>query len=149
MLVLFILCVILKAATLQPLPAAATGAAAAEQQPLRHHLLQQLDRPQQQSHRLVLEDDKSKRSTPQEQPAKAPAVEGFRTPEDCPAWISNYAAFHKQNRGTPSAKYLVFKANGGGLGDRLRAMMFTTRLAVSLNRVVLFTWSNSPHEPDK
>lgn len=34
-----------------------------------------------------------------------------------------------------------------GLGDRIRGMLFTTRLAAASQRVVLFTWKDDPAEP--
>jgi hypothetical protein len=34
-----------------------------------------------------------------------------------------------------------------GLGDRIRGMLFATRLAVATKRVVLFTWKSEPDEP--
>lgn len=69
----------------------------------------------------------------------------------CPTWMSEYAAFHKQQRGQPGAKYLVYAACPGssGLGDRIRGMMYLTRQAVALNRVILFTWRGAPHEAER
>lgn len=59
--------------------------------------------------------------------------------------------WHRQNRGKPNAKYLVYSACPGysGLGDRVRGMMYMTRLAAAMNRVVLFTWRNEPHEVEQ
>jgi hypothetical protein len=48
-------------------------------------------------------------------------------------------------------RYLVFSVCPGksGLGDRIRGMMYVTRLAVAAKRVVLFTWQNDPYEPQR
>ncbi|GAX76353.1 hypothetical protein CEUSTIGMA_g3799.t1 [Chlamydomonas eustigma] len=58
-------------------------------------------------------------------------------------WIAQYETFHKAQRLKPGARYLVHRAdmNGKGLGDRLRSMIFTTRLAYASSRVVLFSWA--------
>jgi len=34
-----------------------------------------------------------------------------------------------------------------GLGDRVRGMLFATRLAAASHRVILFTWKDNPAEP--
>lgn len=62
----------------------------------------------------------------------------------CPTWLDRYESFHAKTRGHPSAKYLVHEVMGlaGGLGDRLRGMLFAVRAASSLNRVVLFKWNH-------
>lgn len=68
----------------------------------------------------------------------------------CPEWLNRYEQFHLSTRGQPNAKYLVHQTApglAGGLGDRLRGMMFTVRAAIALQRVVLFTWSH-PFEVD-
>lgn len=60
-------------------------------------------------------------------------------------WLSDYETFHKKNRGALNARYLVHKVNSsmsGGLGDRLRGMLYTVRAAAAGNRVVLFEWSH-------
>lgn len=64
--------------------------------------------------------------------------------EGCMTWLHEYEGFHRKIRGSPSATYLVHEVEGGsgGLGDRLRGMLFTVRLAASLNRVVLFKWNH-------
>jgi hypothetical protein len=76
-------------------------------------------------------------------------VKGLHTPQGCPAWIMEYAAFHAQQRGQPGTRYLVHSVRHGnsGLGDRVRGMLFATRLAAASQRVVLFTWRHSPDEP--
>lgn len=63
---------------------------------------------------------------------------------ECPTWLEEYERFHVKARGSPTAQYLVHEVSGlaGGLGDRLRGMLFTVRVASSLNRVVLFRWNN-------
>jgi hypothetical protein len=43
------------------------------------------------------------------------------TMSECPEWLREYVTFHKNNRGKPGAKYLVFTCNAdkhwcGGLG---------------------------------
>jgi hypothetical protein len=35
---------------------------------------------------------------------QTPAVPGFLTPDNCPAWMAEYAAWHKQTHGQPSAR---------------------------------------------
>lgn len=62
----------------------------------------------------------------------------------CPQWINDYEKWHGENRGQPGTKYLVHQAvaNSGGMGDRLRGMLYTVRVAYALQRVVLFTWSH-------
>jgi PIN domain nuclease of toxin-antitoxin system len=58
------------------------------------------------------------------------------------AWIREYEAFHQSQRLKPGARYIVHRTDvrGKGLGDRLRSMMFTARLAYASSRVVLFSW---------
>lgn len=34
-----------------------------------------------------------------------PDVSGLRTPQGCPGWMSDYAAFHARQRGQPGARY--------------------------------------------
>lgn len=67
----------------------------------------------------------------------------------CPAWIDEYETFHRTMRGATDAKYLVHEVEGlaGGLGDRLRGMLFSVRVAHALKRVVLFNW-NHPFQVD-
>lgn len=61
----------------------------------------------------------------------------------CPLWIVDYQRFHQQQRGRPQAKYLIHEVDGiaGGVGDRLRGMMFAVRVAHASQRVVLFDWA--------
>ena len=75
------------------------------------------------------------------------AIRADPSHQTCPAWIEKYVTFHRQQRSAQnSAKYLVFRVEKilyggqGGLGDRVRAMLFSTRLAVAASRVILFTW---------
>jgi hypothetical protein len=84
----------------------------------------------------------------QPSPLDPPALDNMQTPSSCPAWIAEYAAFHKQHRGQPGAKYLLYSACPGssGLGDRVRGMMYLARQAAAAKRVVLFTWRDEPHE---
>lgn len=76
-------------------------------------------------------------------------IKGLHQPQGCPSWIAEYAAFHAQQRGQPGTRYLVHSVRHGnsGLGDRIRGMLFATRLADASQRVVLFTWRHSPDEP--
>eukprot|EP00775_Hariotina_reticulata_P010694 gene10694-10851_t len=61
----------------------------------------------------------------------------------CPAWLQKYEQFHKENRGTELAKYLVARAPGTlGIGDNLRGMMFGLRIAAATRRVLLLQWDN-------
>lgn len=66
------------------------------------------------------------------------------TNSSCPAWLLEYEQLHAAMRGKPGTKYLVHEVAGlaGGLGDRLRGMMFSVRAAYALKRVVLFTWQH-------
>ena len=62
-------------------------------------------------------------------------------------WLAEYEAFHKANRGRPGAKYLVHSVDSGlngGVGDRLRGMLFTVRAAAASKRVLLMRWA-TPH----
>lgn len=62
----------------------------------------------------------------------------------CPAWIQEYAVFHKTHRTGSTTKYLVYSAEGtvGGLGDRLHGALFTIRLAHALGRIALIKWQH-------
>jgi len=96
--------------------------------------------------------NRSSQQVPDTAPSTGPPPIPFmQMPTACPTWMAEYAAFHKKHRGEPGAKYLVYSVCPGysGLGDRIRAMMYVTRLAVSLQRVVLFTWKGEPHEPHR
>lgn len=68
----------------------------------------------------------------------------------CPAWIEEYDKFHRAFRHHPSSKYLIYLCSRGrsddnveshqscnGLGDRLKGMMFMTRLAHAANRILI------------
>jgi hypothetical protein len=46
-------------------------------------------------------------------------------------------------------RYLIHSVKLGksGLGDRIRGMLFSTRMAASSKRVILFTWKGDPDEP--
>ena len=76
----------------------------------------------------------------------------------CPEWLAEYAAWHKEERGSPSAKYLIWtcllqpservKAYRNtqwcdGAGDRLRGMLWTLRVAAGSRRV-LFIMHDRP-----
>lgn len=63
----------------------------------------------------------------------------------CPAWFENYERFHSQHRLQAGTRYLVFRgeqALSGGIGDRVRGMLYTIKAAYALKRVVLFTWAD-------
>lgn len=57
----------------------------------------------------------------------------------CPAWIAEYAAFHKEHRNDTDARRLTYSCEnsgeGGGFGDRFRAMVWGARLAAATRRV--------------
>lgn len=71
----------------------------------------------------------------------------------CPTWMADYAAFHNRNRYSPSAKYLIYlcshsraddykrpaieRQTCNGLADRLKGIMFLTRLAAASNRILI------------
>jgi hypothetical protein len=61
-------------------------------------------------------------------------------------WLFKYENFHASNRNRPGAKYLVHMVEGtsGGLGDRLRGMLFAVRVAAASKRVIIFKWAH-PH----
>jgi hypothetical protein len=66
----------------------------------------------------------------------------------CPMpWLKRYEDFHKSARGKSGTKYLVHRVGSkmsGGLGDRLRGMLYTVRVAAAANRVAIFIWTH-PH----
>ncbi|KAG1657048.1 hypothetical protein FOA52_009243 [Chlamydomonas sp. UWO 241] len=61
--------------------------------------------------------------------------------EDCPSWVTDYVAFHRENRGKEGAKYLVWSCTGvgqcAGLSDRMRGTMYCLKVAAAFNRVLL------------
>lgn len=62
----------------------------------------------------------------------------------CPSWFLDYEKFHTSSRGRSESRYLIQQVSGvsGGLGDRLRGMIFALRLATALQRVLLVTWEH-------
>jgi hypothetical protein len=72
----------------------------------------------------------------------------MKTPTlECPIWFSEYEKFHAAARGKPGTKYLIHQVpdrsvspGSGGLGDRLRGMLYALRLAAAYKRVLLFSW---------
>ncbi|GIM07512.1 hypothetical protein Vretimale_11620 [Volvox reticuliferus] len=61
----------------------------------------------------------------------------------CAAWVSEYAAFHKATRLAPDAKYILhtcYSGMCGGVGDRLRGVLWSVRLAIATQRVILVSW---------
>lgn len=65
----------------------------------------------------------------------------------CPPWFGAYETFHLAARSQPGTKYLIHQVpehtvgKSGGLGDRLRGMLYALRLAAASGRVLLFSWS--------
>lgn len=61
----------------------------------------------------------------------------------CPAWMSEYAVFHNAHKHSPTAKYLIYHCASSvdqacnGLGDRLRGIMYMTRVAHGSKRIFL------------
>lgn len=77
----------------------------------------------------------------------------------CPTWLADYAAFHNTNRYNPSAKYLIYHCSHSkadekdhaqpqfcnGLADRLKGIMFMTRIAHATKRILII---NQTHPED-
>jgi hypothetical protein len=66
----------------------------------------------------------------------------------CPPWLADYERFHRQQRTAPDARYLVAAQQietKNGLGDRVRGMLYATRVAAATGRVLLLTWT-APEE---
>lgn len=63
--------------------------------------------------------------------------------DSCPAWLAEYAAWQRKARLLQSSKFLVWtcmygqKQSCGGLGDRLRGIMWALRVAVASGRVLM------------
>ncbi|GAX74853.1 hypothetical protein CEUSTIGMA_g2299.t1 [Chlamydomonas eustigma] len=64
----------------------------------------------------------------------------------CSSWINEYAEFHKEAIKSESVKFMLYSCSGtssrycAGVGDRMRAMMETVKLAKHSQRAVLFQW---------
>ena len=65
--------------------------------------------------------------------------------QSCSDVVSEYVRFHNATWGTEAAKYVIFSCPqghcNGGLGDRMRGLLFTMRLAITYRRVLLVNWS--------
>ncbi|CAG0895252.1 unnamed protein product, partial [Cyprideis torosa] len=70
------------------------------------------------------------------------------TVNELPNFIRDYMAFHKASCNKPVAenKYMIFtekhNLEGGGIGDRLRGLVFTFFWAIATNRTFLIYWDN-------
>lgn len=65
----------------------------------------------------------------------------------CPRFLDDYAAYHRENKDR-GPRYLVYHCIGGatadrcgGLGDRMRGMLFLFRLAIATRRILLLKWT--------
>ena len=59
-------------------------------------------------------------------------------------WISRYLTWHDANRHNPNARRLVFKQNGAGIGDRVKALIAVYGYAVLTRRLLVIKW-NEPY----
>ena len=68
----------------------------------------------------------------------------------CPSWIEKYGAWHQEklnNAPLMDARYILFSCDAqgalycSGIGDRLRGMLESVRIAQASDRVILFDWS--------
>lgn len=64
-------------------------------------------------------------------------------------FLDEYAAFHHKTKGKAEARYLVYHCVGanssdkcGGLGDRVRGMLFLFRVAIATRRILLLKWTH-------
>lgn len=67
-----------------------------------------------------------------------------------PAWMQEYAAWHRQHRNDPDARFLMYSCheqmNGqragacGGHGNRIKQICWTLRAAAASGRVLLVDW---------
>ncbi|CAG0905384.1 unnamed protein product [Cyprideis torosa] len=70
------------------------------------------------------------------------------TVNELPNFIRDYIAFHKSSCNKPvyENKYMIFTEKhdfaGGGIGDRLRGLVFTFFWAIATNRTFLIYWDN-------
>lgn len=68
----------------------------------------------------------------------------------CPIWITKYAQFHNETRYSSSSRYLIYictrgrfhddgplQQNCNGLADRIKGIMFMTRLASATGRILI------------
>lgn len=70
--------------------------------------------------------------------ARTTSAQGSR----CPPWLAEYQQFHKANRTSPDAHFLIALGPPGlGIGDRFRGFLFALRLAAATRRVLLCTWT--------
>lgn len=73
--------------------------------------------------------------------ARAPGASAVISDADCPAWIAEYAQFHTETRNAAGpVKRLTYSCEhsgeGGGFGDRFRALVWGVRLAAATKRVL-------------
>lgn len=75
----------------------------------------------------------------------------------CPDWIAKYAEYHNAARYLPTSKYLIYLCSNGqaedtadfdhrqncnGLADRMKGLMFLTRLAAGTGRILIINMTN-------
>ena len=62
-------------------------------------------------------------------------------PPYCPSYVAEYAAFHREHRGSTAFRHLTLSCPPdvrlGGLGDRMRAVLYALRVAIK-HRLLLF-----------
>ena len=57
----------------------------------------------------------------------------------CPGWLNSYIQFHKENKHASGAKYLTYLGFFAGLGDRMRGLLFTFRVASASRRIFIIS----------
>ena len=68
-------------------------------------------------------------------------------PAHCPDFVSEYAAWHAAGRQSPAARHLTLECpplpHQGGLGDRLRGVLYAFRVAMKHSRLLFINWEGS------
>ena len=66
-------------------------------------------------------------------------------PRTCPAWATEYAAWHKAQRRAADTPRLVLhclpNSEPGGLGDHMRGVMFALRVSATHKRLLFLNWT--------
>jgi hypothetical protein len=99
-------------------------------------------------HQSTSHDSKSKIATMAAHPTNASASVSLRVrvPADSRSgWIRRYAAFHRSQRHSAGARFLVFQCHHwqsmcGGFGNRIHTIIFLLRAAAAWNRILLIDW---------
>ena len=64
--------------------------------------------------------------------------------DSCRDVVQEYVRFHNAHRGAAGAQYLIYECKqycNGGLGDRVRGILFLLRVAITHRRVLLVNWT--------